>query len=247
MKTAVITGTSGGIGGACALKFLENGWRVFGMSRSLPKDERITGNESYTHIRGDVSVADDRERLIDTAAEAGQIDALVNVSGIAPRVRADLLEMTEESYDEVMRVNTKATMFLTQYCANKMIRNSVGDDGVRGYICNISSLSAYATSVNRGEYCISKAGVSMITALFADRLAEYGIPVNEVRPGIIRTGMTEKVEEKYTRLIEGGLLPISRWGKPEDVADAVYALCGLLPYVTGQSVDVDGGFHMKRL
>ncbi|MBR6766206.1 MAG: SDR family oxidoreductase, partial [Clostridia bacterium] len=112
----------------------------------------------------------------------------------------------------------------------------------------ISSMSAYTSSTSRGEYCISKAGVSMVTTLFADRLAEYGIPVNEIRPGIIATGMTEKVKEKYDNLIEGGLLPIKRWGRPEDIANAVFALCnGSLPYVTGQSLDVDGGFHIRRL
>ena len=145
----------------------------------------------------------------------------------------------------VMNINTKGTLFLTQLAAKEMLQN---DGPRRGYIVNISSLSAYASSVNRGEYCISKAGVSMITALFADRLAGEGIAVNEVRPGIIATNMTAKVKEKYDRLIEGGLLPEPRWGTPEDVACAVLRLCdGSLPYVTGQSIDVDGGFHLKRL
>jgi NAD(P)-dependent dehydrogenase (short-subunit alcohol dehydrogenase family) len=136
-------------------------------------------------------------------------------------------------------------MFLTQLAANEMIKNE-GEQ--KGSIVNISSLSAYTSSTNRGEYCISKAGVSMITKLFADRLAEYGIMVNEVRPGIIATDMTSKVQEKYDNLIEGGLLPIKRWGKPEDIASAVYTLCsGALPYMTGQSLDVDGGFHIRRL
>jgi NAD(P)-dependent dehydrogenase (short-subunit alcohol dehydrogenase family) len=175
------------------------------------------------------------------------VDVLVNVAGVAPKVRADLLEMTEESYDYVMNINAKGTLFLTQAVAKEMIHNPL-EDGVRGVICNISSMSAYTSSVSRGEYCISKAGVSMITTLFADRLAEYGIPVNEVRPGIIATGMTEKVKEKYDTLIEGGLLPIKRWGSPEDIAKAVFALCsGALPYVTGHSLDVDGGFHLQRL
>jgi len=150
--------------------------------------------------------------------------------------------MTEESYDYVMDINLKGTFFLTQLAANKMKENK------SGYICNISSLSAYTSSVNRGEYCISKAGLSMVTKLFADRLSEYGIVVNEVRPGIIATDMTSTVQEKYDNLIEDGLLPIKRWGRPEDIADAVFALCsGALPYVTGQSIDVDGGFHIRRL
>lgn len=153
--------------------------------------------------------------------------------------------MTEESYDFVMNINTKGTLFLTQAVANIM-KNNEGEN--KGYIVNISSMSAYTSSVNRGEYCISKAGVSMVTALFADRLAEYGIPVNEIRPGIIATGMTDKVKTKYDALIDGGLLPIKRWGQPEDVANAVWTLCnGSLPYITGQSLDVDGGFHIRRL
>ena len=153
--------------------------------------------------------------------------------------------MTEESYDYVMNINTKGTLFLTQLAANAMLKNP-GEQ--KGSVVNISSMSAYTSSVNRGEYCISKAGVSMITKLFADRLAEYGIPVNEVRPGIIATDMTAKVQEKYDHLIDGGLLPICRWGKPEDIASAVWVLCsGVLPYVTGQSIDVDGGFHIRRL
>ena len=150
--------------------------------------------------------------------------------------------MTEDSYDFVMNINTKGTLFLTQLVANIMKESKSGS------IVNISSMSGYTSSVSRGEYCISKAGVTMITTLFADRLAEYGIMVNEIRPGIIATGMTEKVKAKYDALIEGGLLPIKRWGEPLDVANAVWTLCnGSLPYVTGQSIDVDGGFHIRRL
>ena len=150
--------------------------------------------------------------------------------------------MTEESYDYVMDINLKGTFFLTQLAANKM------KDRRSGAICNISSMSAYTSSTNRGEYCISKSGLTMVTKLFADRLAEFGITVNEVRPGIIATDMTSVVKEKYDALIEGGLLPIKRWGKPEDIAAAVWTLCnGSLPYVTGQSIDVDGGFHIRRL
>ena len=142
-----------------------------------------------------------------------------------------------------MNINTKGTLFLTQRVANEMIKREI-----KGAIVNISSMSAYTSSVNRGEYCISKAGASMITTLFADRLAEYGIMVNEVRPGIIATDMTSKVQGKYDALIAGGLLPIQRWGTPEDIASAVYALCdGSLPYMTGQSINIDGGFHIRRL
>ena len=237
MKVALVTGCAGGIGGAVCEKLLAEGFRVFGMDVA---GECKIDNEAFTYVQGDLSNASDRQKFCEAASE---IDVLVNVAGVAPRVRADLLEMSEESYDFVMNVNTKGTMFLTQAVANKMIKN-----GTKGYIVNISSMSAYTSSVNRGEYCVSKAGVSMITKLFADRLADEGIMVNEIRPGIIKTGMTEKVSEKYDKLIDGGLLPIRRWGTPEDIASAVYVLCsGQLPYVTGQSIDVDGGFHIARL
>lgn len=246
MKTAMITGCLGGIGKATVETFLLQGWRVVGMDvAEAPAD--LFGGRPFTYVRGDLSVAEDRRRFLDAALSFEQVDALVNVAGVAPRVRADLLAMTEESYDFVMGINVKGTLFLTQLVAKAMIEN-VSDNGVRGYICNISSMSAYTSSVSRGEYCISKAGVSMVTALFADRLAAEGIMVNEIRPGIIRTGMTATVQKKYDDLIDGGLLPIKRWGEPTDIASAVYALCsGQLPYVTGQSLDVDGGFHIRRL
>ena len=245
MKTALVTGAFSGIGKAVAEKFLSEGYLVCGMSRRPADPENpLFAHPNFRYISGDVSVDADRKRF---AALADRIDVLVNVAGVAPKIRSDLLEMTEESYDYVMDINTKGAMFMTQLAAKKMIENEI-EGGARGYICNISSLSAYTSSVNRGEYCISKAGMSMITTLFADRLAEYSIPVNEVRPGIIATDMTEKVKDKYDDLIENGLLPIKRWGRPEDIADAVWALCsGALPYVTGQAVNVDGGFHMRRL
>ena len=243
-KNALVTGAAGGIGFATVKKLLANGFAVAGMGRNDNLPEQPAGD--FIYYRGDVRTDTDRRGFVQAAKDAfGRIDVLVNVAGVAPRVRKDLLEMTEESYDEVMEINLKGTFFLTQLAAKEMLKNPGPQ---RGAIVNISSLSAYTSSVNRGEYCISKAGVSMATLLFADRLAEYGIPVNEVRPGIIETNMTQKVKEKYDALIEGGLLPVKRWGQPEDVADAVFALCsGALPYVTGQSIDVDGGFHIRRL
>jgi len=244
-KVALVTGCNGGIGFATVKKFLENGWSVVGMDVAPESIEKLDG---FVYVQGDLSKGEDRESFIGEAVKAfGKIDALVNVAGVAPKVRADLLEMTEESYDFVMNINTKGTLFLTQLAAKQMISQRVADE-ICGYIVNISSMSAYTSSVNRGEYCVSKAGVSMITKLFADRLAPEGVMVNEIRPGIIKTGMTEKVKEKYDNLIGGGLLPLQRWGTPEDIADAVYVLCsGQLPYVIGQSIDVDGGYHIHRL
>ena len=243
MKIALVTGVAGGIGFATAEKLLKEGIAVVGMDIAPQTSKALNGE--FTYVQGDLSKSADREKYIKTAMDKyGRIDILVNVAGVAPKVRNDILEMTEESYDFVMDINVKGTLFLTQAVANIM-----KDDNPQGKaIVNISSMSAYTSSTSRGEYCISKAGVSMVTRLFADRLAEYGITVNEIRPGIIATGMTEKVKAKYDTLIDGGLLPIKRWGQPEDIASAVWTLCnGSLPYVTGQSVDVDGGFHLKRL
>lgn len=244
-KTVLVTGCSSGIGFGVAEKFLANDYMVFGMD--IAPECKIE-HENFTYVRGDLSNADDRKRFVDTAIEkSGYIDALVNVAGVAPKVRADLLEMTEESYDFVMNINTKGTLFLTQLVANAMIAHKRDEQAVR-QIVNISSMSAYTSSVNRGEYCISKAGVSMITKLFADRLASENIMVNEIRPGIIRTQMTSTVTQKYDTLIEGGILPVKRWGEPNDISNSVFALCsGAITYVTGQSLDVDGGFHIQRL
>lgn len=243
MKTALVTGVAGGIGFATAEKLLKEGIAVVGMDIAPKMPQSLEGE--FTYVQGDLSKSADREHYINTAMKKyGRIDILVNVAGVAPKVRNDILEMTEESYDFVMNINTKGTLFLTQAVANIMKNDNPSNKA----IVNISSMSAYTSSTSRGEYCISKAGVSMVTKLFADRLAEYGIMVNEIRPGIIATGMTEKVKAKYDALIDGGLLPIKRWGQPEDIANAVWTLCnGSLPYVTGQSIDVDGGFHIRRL
>ena len=250
MKVALITGAAGGIGYATAEKFAKEGYAVVAMD-IVPADkvgDKFASFKEAIYVRGNLAIAEDRENAVKAAINKyGRIDVLVNVAGVAPRVRADLLEMSEESYDFVMDINLKGTFFLTQLVANQMVRQSV-DEGTKGYIANVSSCSAYTSSTNRGEYCMSKAGVSMMTKLFADRLAEYGILVNEICPGIIETGMTEKVKEKYDNLIAGGLVPIKRWGLPEDCANAIFVLCsGALGYTTGQSIDVDGGMHIQRL
>lgn len=243
MSIAVVTGVVGGIGKASALMLAEKGFTVVGMGRSEDPDLSDFEGLDITYIQGDISSREDRDKLVDTAISKGDIAVLVNVAGVAPKVRRDILEMTEESYDFVMGINTKGTLFLTQAVANHMISQGKG-----GSIVNISSCSAYTSSTSRGEYCISKAGVSMITRLFADRLANDGIIVNEICPGIIETGMTAAVKEKYDKLIEGGLIPLGRWGVPDDVAKAVVALCdGTFGYTTGQSFILDGGMHIRKL
>ncbi len=243
MKIAIVTGVAGGIGKACAISLAKKGYTIVGMGRRPDPDLTDFKGLDMTYVSGDVSSSEDRKRLVEEALFLGEIHALVNVAGVAPKVRNDLLDMTEESYDYVMDINTKGTLFLTQAVAREMIRQGKG-----GAIVNISSCSEYTSSVNRGEYCISKAGVGMITKLFAHRLAGEGITVNEICPGIIETDMTAGVKEKYDRLIEDGLVPLGRWGQPEDIAEAVVAFCdGTLRYATGESLILDGGMHIRRL
>lgn len=239
-KTVLITGGSRGIGRGIAELMYEKGWNVAITSR---READAEAQEKFLCIRADNADAQDRERAVQTVLEKfGKIDLLVNNAGIAPRVRADLLEMSEESMHELLNVNLVAPFFLTQRVAKEMIAQG------GGMIINITSMSAYTVSTNRGEYCISKAGLSMTTQLYAARLAEYGIPVYEIRPGIIKTDMTGGVTAKYDALIEDGITPIKRWGYPEDIAKAVYMLSQeLLPFSTGEVINVDGGFHMQRL
>ncbi len=197
----------------------------------------------------DVADRQARSRMLDQIKERfGRLNVLVNNAGVAPKVRADILEATEESYDWVMSINLKGPYFLTQAVANWMIAQQKETPDFRGCIVNISSISATVASTNRGEYCISKAGVSMATKLWAARLGEFGIPVYEIRPGIIKTPMTEAVTAKYDKLIAAGLTVQPRWGFPEDVGKAVAMLVrGDLPYSTGQVIMVDGGMTLQRL
>ena len=201
------------------------------------------------YIRVDISQAADRQRIIDAAEDfSGRIDLLVNNAGVAPRVRTDILEATEESYDYVMNINLKGPYFLTQMIARHMMTLKKAEPDCTPMIINIGSLSTYTSSPSRGEYCLSKAGVGMMTKLYADRLAEYGILVYEIRPGIIRTDMTAGVKQKYDNLIEEGITPLKRWGEPADIAAAVHALAaGAFPFSTGMVINVDGGFHLRRL
>jgi 3-oxoacyl-[acyl-carrier protein] reductase len=255
VKAAVVTGASRGIGRAISVALAAAGWRVTaGYTHNLEAVQQTVrlveeaGGKALA-VQADVSNPQERARLIDeTLAFFGRLDLLVNNAGIAPHVRADLLETTEASFDRVLAVNLKGPFFLAQAAAKAMIALQKEGRQSGGCIINIGSLSAYTASLNRGEYCISKAGLGMVTSLFAARLAEYGIQVFEVRPGITETDMTANVREKYDRLIEDGLLPMPRWGQPEDVARAVLSLAiGGFPYSTGEVVNVDGGFHIRRL
>lgn len=243
MKVAIVTGVAGGIGKASALALAKIGYHIVGMGRKEQPDLSDFKDVPFTYVPGDISSGEDRARLLDAAISKGEVSVLVNVAGVAPKVRRDILEMTEESYDFVMGINTKGTLFLTQMVAKQMVAQ-----GTVGSIVNISSCSAYTSSTSRGEYCISKAGLSMVTKLFADRLAQEGITVNEICPGIIETDMTAAVKEKYDRLIAEGLIPLGRWGQPEDIAKAVVALCdGTFGYTTGESFILDGGMHIRKL
>lgn len=253
---ALVTGASRGIGRAIALALADRGWRVVVNYRSsAPQADEVAAEirargGAAVAVRADVGTLDDHQPLLDAVMNAfGRLDVLVNNAGVAPRQRLDLLDTTPESFDDVLSVNLRGAFFLTQRAARLML--ALRDSGLleTGAIINIGSISAYTASINRGEYCIAKAGMSMMTALFADRLAGHHINVYEVRPGIIETDMTHGAKAKYDKLIlEDGLTPIRRWGQPEDVARAVAALAGGdFPFSTGEIINVDGGFHLRRL
>lgn len=253
-KTAIVTGGSRGIGYAIAKQLGLDGCQVVILatgeqSRYQENFAKLTelGIDWY-YVQGSIDSPESREKLVkETVEHFGRIDILVNNAGVAPKERRDLLEMTPESFDQVLGINTKGTLFLTQLAARQMIEQEQIFKN-KGHIVNVGSCSAEVSSVSRGEYCISKAAVSMLTTLFADRLASEGIVVNEVRPGVIATDMTSVVTDKYDKMIADGVFPIARWGKPEDVAEMVSLFCSdKVLYTTGNYVDVDGGFHIKRL
>lgn len=247
MKTAIVTGSTRGIGRAIADTLAARGYTVVYCGTGAAAPAGLPEGAWYHPVN--IGDSDSRRALVeDVLGRYGRLDVLVNNAGVAPLERRDLLDMEEESFDRVIGINLKGTMFLCQLAARAML---AGRDALPDYhprIVNIGSLSAYAGSVNRGEYCISKAGVSMVTQLFAQRLAGEGIPVFEVRPGIIATDMTSVVHEKYQKMIDDGLLPVPRFGRPQDVADMVLACCsGLLDYSAGQVLNADGGFALRRL
>ena len=253
-KAAIVTGASRGIGYAIARRLGLDGYSIVMLATGAQeKYEEALGELTklgirWHYVQGSIASAEDRKRLLEeTLRVFGRVDVLVNNAGVAPLERKDLLEMEEESFDRVMGINTKGTLFLTQLVAKQMLKQEQTGKK-RGTIINIGSCSAEVSSVSRGEYCISKAGVAMITRLFADRLAPEGILVHEIRPGVIATDMTGAVKEKYDAMIEEGAFPIRRWGTPEDVADAVSVFCSdQILYTTGSYLDVDGGFHIRRL
>lgn len=254
-RVALVTGGSRGIGFGIATELAKNGFdlAINGMRAETDVEDALKklrdfGND-VIYCRGNISNASDRENMLKQIDDHyGRLHVLVNNAGIAPKERKDILEATEDSFDDVLSTNLKGPYFLTQKVANLMIAQKKDDMAFTASIINISSISATVASVNRGEYCISKAGISMATQLFAVRLGEFNIPVFEVRPGIIRTDMTAGVQEKYNKLIEDGLCVQKRWGEPEDVGKVVASLAkGDFMYSTGQVIMVDGGLTISRL
>jgi 3-oxoacyl-[acyl-carrier protein] reductase len=253
-RVALVTGGSRGIGRGIGLALAAAGFDVVvnyarnvEAATEVGREIEALGRRAVP-VRADISDRSDRAHLVDEAYAAfGRVDLLVNNAGVAPDVRADLLDAGEESFDRVVGINLMGPYFLTQLVARRMLAQAATDSAPK--IVTISSISAYTASLNRGDYCVAKAGLAMMTQLFAARLAEHGINVYEVRPGIVATDMTGPVKARYDKLIlEDGLTPIRRWGQPEDVGRAVVAIAtDLLPFSTGQVIDVDGGFHLRTL
>jgi NAD(P)-dependent dehydrogenase (short-subunit alcohol dehydrogenase family) len=252
---ALITGGSRGIGLGIAHALVKEGYRVaINGVRPIQQvvetlnDLKSDGGE-VVYCQGDIANPDERKKIVEEIKNQwGDLHVLVNNAGIAPKERKDILEADEKSYDRLMNVNLKGPYFLTQQVANWMIKQKIKNPKNPFTIINISSVSATTASVNRGDYCISKAGISMATKLWAARLGEFDIPVYEVQPGVIRTDMTAGVIEKYDKLIAEGLTIQKRWGNPEDLGKTVVALAsGMIPYATGQVIKTDGGMTIQTL
>jgi NAD(P)-dependent dehydrogenase (short-subunit alcohol dehydrogenase family) len=254
-KVALVTGGSRGIGLGVARTLASSGFNLAINGRRDPADVagvidalKSLGIDAL-YCQGDVADLNDHARMLaEIRARWGRLDVLVNNAGVAPDVRADILDATPESFDRLIRINLRGPYFLSQAAARWMIEQRKADATFRGCIVNVSSVSATVASVNRGDYCISKAGVAMATQLWAARLAEFGIDVYEVRPGVIATDMTSGVKDKYDKLIADGLTIEKRWGTPDDVGSAVAVLArGELRYATGQVLNIDGGMTLQRL
>jgi NAD(P)-dependent dehydrogenase (short-subunit alcohol dehydrogenase family) len=252
---ALITGGSRGIGLGIAHALVKEGYRVaINGVRPIQQvvetlnDLKADGGE-VVYCQGDIGNPDERKKIVEEIKNQwGDLHVLVNNAGIAPKERKDILEADEKSYDRLMNVNLKGPYFLTQQVANWMIKQKIKNPKNPFTIINISSVSSTTASVNRGDYCISKAGISMATKLWAARLGEFDIPVYEVQPGVIRTDMTKGVIEKYDKLIAEGLTIQKRWGNPEDLGKTVVALAsGMIPYATGQVIKTDGGMTIQTL
>lgn len=254
-RIALVTGGSRGIGLGIARALAREGiyLAINGVRDESAVSDTLEELRGYgvevMYARGDISKASDREAIVQRIlSKFGHINFLINNAGVAPKERKDILEATEESFEYVIRTNLTGSYFLTQVIAKNMIRKKQNNPDFEAAIINISSISATVASVNRGEYCIAKAGVSMATQLFAVRLGEFNIPVYEVRPGIIQTDMTAGVKQKYDALIADGLCVEKRWGKPEDIGSITAVLVeGKMPYATGQVIVADGGMTIGRL
>lgn len=247
---ALVTGGGRGIGRGICLELAKKGFALavnYAMNQEAAREtQHLLGPDASSILcQADVASAVDRDRLVDQVMTCwGRIDVLVNNAGITSPGRKDILEATEEAWDRVLGINLKGPFFLGQRVAREML--AMIENLQNPTLVNVTSLSAYAISTNRGDYCISKAGLAMVSKLFALRLAEAGIRVFEVRPGVMETDMTAPVAEKYTRMIAEGLTPIRRWGTPADVGCAVAALVtGAIPFATGDVINVDGGFHLR--
>jgi 3-oxoacyl-[acyl-carrier protein] reductase len=254
-KAALITGGTRGIGLGIAQSLAKEGFNLAlnGVREEAKVNEVINQLKEYPvdiiYCQGDIGDAQARESILGKVRNHfGQLDVLVNNAGVAPKERKDILESSEESFESVLKINLRGPYFLTQKVANWMIDQKQENINFSGCIINVSSISASVASVNRGEYCIAKAGVSMMTKLFAARLGAFDIPVYEIQPGVIKTDMTSGVREKYDKLIAEGLTLQKRWGVPEDVGKVAAALAkGSFPYSTGQVIMVDGGLTLPRL
>lgn len=254
-KVALITGAGRGIGLGIAECLAVDGCDlvICDVHAESVVEDALNGlrnlGSQVLYCRADVTDAAARLHMLDDIqAKFGRLNVLVNNAGVAPKVRADILDATEESFERLIKINLQGPYFLTQSVANRMIIQKKADPAFKGCIVNISSISATVASVSRGEYCISKAGVSMATKLWAVRLGEFDLPVYEIRPGIIKTDMTATVTAKYDKLIGEGLLLQSRWGLPQDIGRAVAMMVrGDIAYSTGQVILVDGGQTVQRL